>query len=131
MRADGRKVKTMQPMYQVAAHIMAKRSDSMNMTEVDIPIEPMQRYLNEKRKEGITFSHLGIVLAAFVRTLCEFPFLNRFVVNKTIYTRNEIAIGMVVLKPGEHEGTMNKMYFEKKNTIFEVQNIIDKYIGLC
>ena len=129
MRADGRKVKTMQPMYQVAAHIMAKRSDSMNMTEVDIPIEPMQRYLNEKRKEGITFSHLGIVLAAFVRTLCEFPFLNRFVVNKTIYTRNEIAIGMVVLKPGEHEGTMNKMYFEKKNTIFEVQNIIDKYIG--
>ena len=80
MRADGRKVKTMQPMYQVAAHIMAKRSDSMNMTEVDIPIEPMQRYLNEKRKEGITFSHLGIVLAAFVRTLCEFPFLNRFVV---------------------------------------------------
>ena len=129
MRADGRRVKTMQPMYQVAAHIMAKRSDSMNMTEVDIPLEPMQNYLNEKRKEGITFSHLGIVLAAFVRTLCEYPFLNRFVVNKTIYARNEIAIGMVVLKPGEHEGTMNKMYFEKTNTIFDVQKIIDNYIG--
>ncbi|MBR0081800.1 MAG: 2-oxo acid dehydrogenase subunit E2 [Clostridia bacterium] len=128
MRADGRRVKTVQPMYQVAAHIMADRCDSMNMTEVDIALEPIQKYLNEKRREGVSISHLGVVLAAFLRTLCEYPYLNRFVVNKTIYARNEVAIGMVVLKPGEHEGTMNKMYFDRKSTIFEVQQVIDRYI---
>ena len=101
MRADGRRVRTVQPMYQVAAHIMAERSDSMNMTEVDIPLEPIQRYLNEQRREGKTYTHLGVFIAAFIRTICEYPFLNRFVVNKTIYARNEIAVGMVVLKPGE------------------------------
>ncbi len=129
MRADGRRVRTAQPMYQVVAHILAERSDSMNMTEVDIPLEPMQKYLNEKRREGVTISHLGLFLAAFVRTICEYPYLNRFVVNKTIYARNEIAIGMVVLKPGIHEGTMNKMHFDRTNTIFEVQKIMDKYIA--
>ena len=129
MRADGRRVRTVQPMYQVVAHIMAERNDSMNMTEVDIALEPIQKYLNEKRKEGIAISHLGVVLAAFLRTLCEYPYLNRFVVNKRIYARNEVAIGMVVLKPGEHEGTMNKMYFDRKSTIFEVQQVIDKYIN--
>ena len=129
MRADGRRVSTVQPMYQVAAHIMAERSDSMNMTEVDIPLEPIQRYLNEQRREGKTYTHLGVFIAAFIRTICEYPFLNRFVVNKTIYARNEIAIGMVVLKPGEHEGTMNKMHFERTNTLSEVQAIIDRYIN--
>ncbi len=128
MRKDGRRVKTIQPMYQVAAHIMARRSDSMNMTEVDIELEPIQKYLNEKRKEGVSISHLGVVLAAFLRTLCDFPYLNRFVVNKTIYARSEVAIGMVVLKPGEHEGTMNKMYFDRGMTIFDVQKTIDRYI---
>ena len=129
MRADGRRVRTVQPMYQVAAHIMAERSDSMNMTEVDIPLEPIQKYLNEQRREGKTYTHLGVFIAAFIRTICEYPFLNRFVVNKTIYARNEIAIGMVVLKPGEHEGTMNKMHFERTNTLSEVQAIIDRYIN--
>ncbi len=129
MRADGRRVRTVQPMYQVAAHIMAERSDSMNMTEVDIPLEPIQKYLNEQRREGKTYTHLGVFIAAFIRTICEYPFLNRFIVNKTIYARNEIAIGMVVLKPGEHEGTMNKMHFERTNMLSEVQAIIDRYIN--
>jgi hypothetical protein len=96
---------------------------------VDIPLEPIQKYLNEQRREGKTYTHLGVFIAAFIRTICEYPFLNRFVVNKTIYARNEIAIGMVVLKPGEHEGTMNKMHFERTNTLSEVQAIIDRYIN--
>lgn len=129
MRADGRRVRTVQPMYQVAAHIMAERSDSMNMTEVDLPLEPIQKFLNERRREGKTYTHLGVFIAAFIRTICEYPFLNRFVVNKTIYARSEIAIGMVVLKPGEHEGTMNKMHFERTNTLSEVQATIDRYIN--
>lgn len=128
MRKDGRRLKTVQPMYQVAAHIMDKRCDSMNMIKIHIPLEPMQNYLNEKRKEDRKISHLALVIAAYVRTLAEYPLLNRFVVNKCIYARNEVAIGMVVLKPGELEGTMNKMYFDRANTIFDVQKILDDYV---
>ena len=116
-------------MYQVAAHIMDQRSDSMNMIKIEIPLEPMQKYLNEKRAEGKRISHLALVIAAFVRTVAEYPLLNRFIANKCIYARNELAIGMVVLKPGELEGTMNKMYFERTNTIFEVQEILDNYVS--
>ena len=40
---------------------------------------------------------------------------------------NEIAVGMVVLKPGEMgHGTMSKMYFDENNTIFEINDIIEK-----
>ena len=128
MRKDGRRVKNANPMYTVAAHIMSKRNDAMNMIEVDIPVVPMQNYLNAKRKEGKSVSHLALVIAAFVRTLAEYPSLNRFIVNKKLYARNEIAIGMVVLKPGETDGTMNKMYFDPEDDIFTINQKINKYV---
>ena len=131
MRADGKKLKGADPMYQVAAHIMAKRSDAMNMITIDIPIEPMNKYLNEKRKEGKRYSHLSLIIAAYLQTMAEFPALNRFVVNKTIYARKEIAVGMVVLKGGkiDSHGTMSKLYLQPHYTLDDVQNTIEKYIN--
>ena len=128
MRKDGRRLKHTNPMYTVAAHIMSERSDAMNMIEEFIPVEPIQNYLGAKRKEGKSISHLALVIAAYVRTVAEFPALNRFIVNKKIYARNELAIGMVVLKPGETDGTMNKMYFDPEDDIFTVNEKINTYI---
>ena len=53
MRADGKKLKNVDPMYKIAPYIMDKRYDAMNMITIDIPYEPMQRYINEKRNNGI------------------------------------------------------------------------------
>ena len=130
MRTDGRRLRHTDPMYRVAAHIMDKRVDSINMTTIDIPYEPIQEYINKKRKEGINISHMALIIATYVRILAEFPVLNRFVVNKKVYARNEVAVGMVVLKSLEdHDGTMSKMYFDKTNTVFEVNDIINKYVS--
>lgn len=130
MRADGKRVKNADPMYTVAPFIMDKRYDSMNMIELDIPVAPIQKYINEKRKEGINISHMAVILAAYVRTMGQFPSLNRFIVNKRIYARNEIAVGMVVLQNGKMDnGTMSKMYFDYENTIMDVNNIINDYVG--
>lgn len=129
MRADGKRIKNADPMYTVAAYIMNKRVDSMNMITIDIPVEPIKEYLNTKRKQGKNISHMAVVMAAFIRTIKEFPELNRFVVNKKIYQRNELSVGMVVLQPGDSgHGTMSKMYFEENNTIFEVNDIINNYV---
>lgn len=129
MRADGKLVKNSDPMSKIGAYIMNKRVDAMNMITIDIPVESIKKYINEKRNQGINISHMGVVLAAFIRTMKEFPELNRFVVNKKIYQRNEIAVGMVVLQPGDSgHGTMSKMYFDENNTIFEVNDIINKYV---
>ena len=128
MRKDGRRVRNADPMYAIIPYILKKRYDAMNMIELDIPVSPMQEYLNRKRKEGYNMSHLGVVLAAYLRAAAEFPLLNRFVVNKRIYARNEFPVSMVVLKPGETDGTMSKMYFEMTDTIFDVHRKMDDYI---
>lgn len=128
MRKDGKRVRGADAMYTLIPYIMKHRYDAMNMIEVDIPIAAMQAYLNRKRSEGVTMSHLGVVLAGYLRTVAEFPLLNRFVVNKRIYARNEFPVAMVVLKPGETEGTMSKMRFEPGDDIFTVHRKMNEYI---
>ena len=129
MRKDGRRIKTIDPMYKIIGQIMVDRNDAMNMIELTVQQDPIRKYMRRKKDEGYTFSHLAIVLAAYIRTVAEYPFLNRFVVNKNLYARNELTVGMVVLKPGETEGTMNKMYFKPDMTIYQIQEVLDEYIN--
>lgn len=128
MRPDGKRVKSDDAEYAVVPHIMVQRNDSLNFIEIKVPLSPMQKYLNEKRKEGHSISHLALVLAAYTRIVGEFPLLNRFIVNKKIYARNEFAVGMVVLKSGADNGTMSKVKFDPADTIFEVNDKINSYI---
>lgn len=131
MRKDGVKVKSDNMEYAIVPHIMAERNDALNMIELDIPVKPMQDYLNAKRKEGgERLSHLTIIMAAYARIVGEFPFINRFIVNKKIFARNELAISMVVLKSGQMDnGTMSKVYLDPADTIFDVNRKVTKYIN--
>ena len=130
MRADGIKLKNVDPMYYIASFVMDKRYDAMNMITINIPVDNINNYIKSKRKEGINISHIAVILAAYVRIVGEFPELNRFIVNKKPYARKELSVSMVVLKAGANgHGTMSKMYFDKKNTVLEVNDIINSYVN--
>ncbi|MBQ7063691.1 MAG: 2-oxo acid dehydrogenase subunit E2 [Firmicutes bacterium] len=129
-RKDGVRVTSEAPMYYLIPHILTKRVDSMNMCTVDIPLEPLRKYMNEKRKEGVHISHLALILSAYLRAIDKFPALNRFIVNKKIYQRNEVCASMVVLRPGHDNDTMSKIYFEPHtDTLMDVQKKTDDYIN--
>ena len=129
MRKDGVRIKNANPMYLVMNQFLQYRYDAMNQLTLDIPIEPMQKYIRAKKAEGIRLSHMGLLIAAYVRTVAEYPQSNRFVMNGKIYARNELALGMVVLKTGQMvDETFSKMYFLPEDDIFTVQKIIDEFL---
>ncbi len=129
MRRDGKKIKVESVEYAITPHIMPQRNDALNFIEVDIPLEPMQKYLNAKRKEGERISHLALIIAAYVRVLGQFPQMNRFIVNKKVYARNEVNVAMVVLKAGQMDnGTMSKVNFDPEDTVFEINRKMTEYI---
>ncbi len=129
MRADGKKVKNVSAIYRVVPHIMTERHDSMNMITLDIPVEPIQKYLRKKAEEGVKLSHMMVILAAYVRTVAEFPALNRFVANRNVYAHKDLTVSLVVLKNNSREDeTMNKIYLDPADTIFDVQEKVGKYI---
>lgn len=130
MRVDGKRVKNVDNMYTIVPYFMVDRSDACNAITVRVPYKPIHDYVIKRRNSGTEMSYLGVVIAAFVRTVSEHPFLNRFVVNKKIYAHNELLISMVVLRSGENAQTsMGKMKFELQDTVFDVNNKICNYVS--
>ena len=52
MRADGKIVKNVDPMYKLAPYFMRNRSDAQNMIKVSVPYEDIHKYVMETRKNG-------------------------------------------------------------------------------
>ena len=128
MRSDGTRVMQDDPMYHLIPYFLTKRYDAMNMITIDIPEAPMRAYMNAKRREGKSVSHLALVLTAYLLTVEEFPALNRFIVGKKIYQHNDITAAMVVLKPGTDVDTMSKIRLTPGDDIFDLQKKITDYI---
>lgn len=128
-RADGTLVRDEVPMYYLIPHFLTERSDSMNMITLDIPIEPQRAYMNAKRREGKRISHMAILMTAYAHLVAEYPSLNRFIVNRRIYQHNDFTVSLVVLRPGGgNDDTFSKLYFTPQDTVFDVQEKLDKYI---
>ena len=128
MRCDGTRVKQEDPMYHLVPYFLTKRYDAMNMITIDIPEAPMRAYMNARRREGKSVSHLALILTAYLHTMEKYPALNRFIVGHKIYEHNDITVSMVVLKPGTDMDTMSKIHLDYNDDIFDVQEKITNYI---
>lgn len=122
-RAEGYKVRGIQPMNRLTAYIMPQRNDACNQFSDSFELSAAEPYCRKKVKEGYTnFSMLHIFLAAYVRMISQRPAINRFVSGQTIYHRHDIEISMVVKKEltSESPDTSIKVYFEPTDTIDDV-----------
>jgi hypothetical protein len=92
---------------------------------------PFNEYIKNKRKDGINLSVMSVVIAAIIRLVALRPSLNRFVMNGVLYARNEITLSITIKKKlSEQSPEENlKLHFTGKESVFEVQQIIDAEIG--
>lgn len=116
-RADGYRITTTDPIYEIIPHIMPQRYDASNSIKVDIDLEPMQDYIRACRKKGISVSHMSIIIAGYLRLVSQNPYLNRFVMNKKIFARNHFCVSFVTLTPGDETDTVSKLYFNLDDTL--------------
>lgn len=116
-RSDGYRVLSTDSIYQIVPHIMPKRYDASNSIKVDIDLEPIQNYIRECRKKGISVSHMSVIIAGYLRIVSQNPYLNRFVMNKKIYSRNHFCVSFVTLTPGSETDTVSKLYFNLDDTL--------------
>lgn len=129
-RADGKVVKTNDPIFMIIPHIMKKRSDSQVFYTEELPIAPLDEYIAKKEAEGIKMSYMSIIYAAMVRIISQKPSLNRFVVNGKVYARNSIAVSLAIKKglSEDAEETNLKLHFSGSENIFEVKDRLERAI---
>ena len=99
-RIDGRKVRTLAPMAQITAYFQWERNICSNFFEESFEISNIDRYIRQKRKEGMTdFGITHVLLAAYVRGVAKYPQLNRFINGQKVYSRgDDIQYCMVIKK---------------------------------
>ncbi len=99
-RPDGRKVRSLAPMAQITAYFQVERNTCTNLFEESFEITHIDRYIRQKRREGLTdFGITHVLLAAYVRGVAKYPQLNRFISGQKVYSRDEdIQYCMVIKK---------------------------------
>jgi len=130
LRSDGRKIKSLDPLFRVIPHVMKERSDAHVYFSQEIPIKTLDEYIAKKEQEGIKMSYMNIIYAALVRMLAEKPALNRFVMDGRTYARHGIHISLAIKKgmTEEAEETTIKIPFTGSENIFEIKEILDSTI---
>lgn len=130
-RSDGKLVKDMDPMFKVMPIIMEKRYDAQVFYSVEVPLDEITKYINDKRDKGINVGYMHVFYLMFIRILRDKPHLNRFVVKNYMYQREDISISMTVkqsLTEQGNEGTA-KCHFTGNETIEEVANILNSAVA--
>ena len=108
----------------IMPYIMKRRCDSLIYYNVDFNVEPLLAYLEEHK--NCTF--FQAMLLALIKTMRERPGLNRFVMGRKLYQREDIDIGFVARKSYSDEGseTTVKMRVSPED---DEQAIITKITG--
>ena len=123
-RCDGRKIRTLAPMAQITAFFQVERNTCSNLFEESFEISHIERYIRQKRREGLKdFGLTHVLLAAYVRGLCKYPQLNRFISGQKVYSRGEdIQYCMVVKKEMtvDSPDTSIKVHLNRKDTAADV-----------
>ena len=99
-RTDGRRIRTLSPMAQITTYFQWERNICSNFFEESFEISNIDRYIRQKRREGLTdFGITHVLLAAYVRGVAKYPQLNRFIAGQRVYSRGEdIQYCMVIKK---------------------------------
>ncbi len=130
-RYDGLRVKSLDPIVALTPYIMPERSDSQVMTKQYLDFDVTTEFIRKQRIEGHTITHMGLLLTAYLRAVCEYPEMNRFVVNKRLFSRNNISVSFVTLKQKKDntlEEALCKVYLDPYDTIYEVSDKIAQAI---
>jgi len=99
-RSDGRRVRTLAPMAQITMYFQWERNICSNLFAESFEITHIDRYIRQKRREGLTdFGITHVLLAAYVRGIAKYPQLNRFISGQKVYSRgDDIQYCMVIKK---------------------------------
>lgn len=133
-RSDGHLVKKLDPIVALTSYIMPTRCDAQIFTDYKADFEKLARYIAAKSDEGYRITFMEIIIAAYIRTVSQLPEINRFVANKRLYARSELAVSFALVRDsadGELSENTTKCYFDLNDTIYDVSDRIRDTVEAC
>ena len=111
-------------MAQITSYFQVERNTCSNQFEESFEITNMDRYIRQKRREGMPdFGVTHVLLAAYVRGIARYPQINRFISGQKVFSRgDDIQYCMVVKKEMSVDApdTSIKVHLNPRDTIRDV-----------
>ena len=130
-RKDGRLLRSLPAFAKFVPFIMPTRNDACNQYEESFEVSDVDRRLRKLRVDG--YKGIGIlhfIIAAYIRGVSMLPGMNRFIVGRRIYARDNIEVVMTVKRSLAIDATETtiKVVFEPTDTIFDVYRKMNEKI---
>lgn len=130
-RKEGRLLRSLPAFAKFVPFIMPTRNDACNQYEESFEVSDVDRRLRKLRVDGNKgIGILHFIIAAYIRGVSMLPGMNRFVVGRRIYARDNIEVVMTVKRSLAIDATETtiKVVFEPTDTIFDVYRKINEKI---
>lgn len=124
-RPDGRRVKGIDPIVRITPYIMPMRCDAQVFLKHNIDLEKLNGFIRAKAAEGERLTRMQVIVAAYVRAVSRNPEVNRFIMNKQLYSRNNCSVALTVLKnPADADDgeSVVKFFFDLTDTVYDVRD---------
>ncbi len=131
-RPDGRRVKGIDPVVRITSYIMPMRCDAQVFLKHRLDLETLFDYIRrQKLEKNESLTYMQIIIAAYVRAISRNPQVNRFVVNKQLFARNNCSAAFTILKDPHNIDlgeTVVKIKFDLTDTVYDVRDRINAAI---
>ena len=124
-RPDGTYLRNVDPFIRFFPYVMKGRNESAVYFKQQIDVSHLKVWLLEKNRaaassgEGVKVTIFHAVLTALVKTLVERPQMNRFIIGRRIYIKNQLTFAFVIKR--EFRDDANEeiaiMSFEQNDTL--------------
>ena len=124
-RHDGRRVKGGDPIVKITPYLMPMRCDAQVFLQHKVDWEALTRYIAQQQAKGERITHMQVIIAAYVRAISQNPMVNRFIMNKQCFRRNNCSVAFTILKDpqvAESGETTVKLSFDLTDTIYDVRD---------
>lgn len=130
-RRDGKLVKNLDGMHVLMPYLKPNRCDSDVYINYKLDVTELIKYVEKKKKENpdekLTYFH--VFVTAIGKVIYNRPLLNRFVVNKRYYDRNNVSVAFVAKGEftDDSKEFMSTINIEENDTLDSVRKkVLDK-----
>ena len=132
-RPDGIRIKGIDPIMRVTPYIMPMRCDAQVFLKHRADLEVLLDYIRRQRLEkGEQISYMQIIVAAYVRAISRNPQVNRFIMNKQLFARNNCSCAFTILKDPhdiDKGEAVVKIKFDLTDTIYDVRDRMEAAVA--
>ena len=132
-RPDGRRIDGIDPVMKITPYVMPMRCDAQVFLKHRADLEAMSRFIRKQKAEkNEKISYMQIIVAAYVRAISRNPEVNRFIMNKQLFARNNCSAAFTILKnPSNADDgeAVVKIEFDLSDTLYDVRDRMEAAVA--